>query len=496
LTARALPPTIPAAPRRAIAVEGGVVNRRAVFVSLALFGAMLGACAGPPSSIRVAPAAPRPSAVWITDVAVLDVVSGVRTPARDVLISGDRIAAIERGGANAPPDGALVLSGEGGTLVPGLVDMHGHIDADTHPIWAIGLPDPEANLRAYLYSGVTTVFDPGDPSSDAFERRDRVARGELVGPHVFTAGPIHTAPEGHPIALARAFAPWWIGWYLAPRQAVAVGTVDEANAAIDRLAKQHPDAVKIVIDEIPLGSPRMRPDVARAIVERARSHGLRTVAHIGTTRDAEIAADAGVALWMHGVYKERIPDPDIAQLASYHIPMVATIEVFDSYARLRRGPREATALERETVPAALLDSFWPLPEGFELGRLASWADLNEKAVPARSENVRRLHAAGVTIFAGSDTQSGVFPGPGLHRELVNLARAGLSPIEVIRAATIGPARFLSQSDQPDWGNVAVGQRADLLLVEGDPTRDVAALSAIRAVLQDGVPIDRTPVANP
>jgi len=137
-----------------------------------------------------------------------------------------------------------------------------------------------------------------------------------------------------------------------------------------------------------------------------------------------------------------------------------------------------------------------VPEGFSVGSLTSWQELNEQAVSARSENVRRLHAAGVTIFAGSDTQSGVFPGPGLHRELQNLARAGLTPIEVIRAATLGPARFLAQSDTPDWGNVAVGQRADLLLVEGDPTRDVAALSAIRAVLQDGVPIARTPVENP
>ena len=210
------------------------------------------------------------------------------------------------------------------------------------------------------------MFDPGDGSGDAFARRDRVARGELVGPHIYTAGPIFTAPDGHPIALVREFAPWWIGWYLAPRVAVAVDSVAEVNDAIDEVAEQRPDAVKLVIDEIPLGSPRMRPEVARAISERARAHGLRTVAHIGTTRDAVIAAEAGVSLWMHGVYKERIPDREIAVLAGYRIPMVATVEVFDSYARLRSGPREATALERETVPAALLDSF-PPPEGFSAG---------------------------------------------------------------------------------------------------------------------------------
>jgi len=456
--------------------------------------ALVAACASPAPSVRVARSAAPPSAVWIADVAVLDVGTGERASARDVLVADGRITAITRAGASAPPAGALVLSGQGATLVPGLVDMHGHVYADCHPVWAGALPDPEANLRAYLYAGVTTVFDPGDNSADAFERRARVARGELVGPHIYTAGPIHTAPEGHPIALIRAFAPWWIGWYLAPRVAVAVDSPEAANEAIDRVAEQKPDAVKIVIDEIPLESPRMRPEVARAIADRARMHGLRTVAHIGTTRDALIAAEAGVALWVHGVYKERIPDPDIAVLAGYRIPVVATIEVFDSYARLRSGPREATALERETVPAELLDSFTP-PEGFDAGVLTSWQELNAQAVPFRIDNVRRLHAAGVELFAGSDTQSGVFPGAGLHRELANLVRAGLTPIEVIRAATLGPARFLTQTDTPDWGNVAVGQRADLLLVEGDPTRDVAALAAIRAVLQDGVPIERTPVAN-
>jgi len=333
--------------------------------------ALVAACASPAPSVRVARSAAPPSAVWIADVAVLDVATGERVSARDVLVADGRITAITRAGASAPPAGALVLSGQGATLVPGLVDMHGHVYADCHPVWAGALPDPEANLRAYLYAGVTTVFDPGDNSADAFERRARVARGELVGPHIYTAGPIHTAPEGHPIALIRAFAPWWIGWYLAPRVAVAVDSPEAANEAIDRVAEQKPDAVKIVIDEIPLESPRMRPEVARAIADRARMHGLRTVAHIGTTRDALIAAEAGVALWVHGVYKERIPDPDIAVLAGYRIPVVATIEVFDSYARLRSGPREATALERETVPAELLDSFTP-PEGFSVGTLTSW----------------------------------------------------------------------------------------------------------------------------
>src|SRR5262249_39967101 len=163
----------------------------------AFAGALLAACATAPPAARVARTAPAPRAVWISDVAVLDVAKGERATARDVLVANGRIGAITAAGASAPPAGAVVLSGAGATLVPGLVDMHGHVYADSNPIWRPGLPDPEANLRAYLYCGVTTVFDPGDGSTDAFERRERVARGELIGPHVYTAGPLYTAPGGH-----------------------------------------------------------------------------------------------------------------------------------------------------------------------------------------------------------------------------------------------------------------------------------------------------------
>jgi len=147
----------------------------AVEVTVALASALLlAACAGPPRTARVARLDPAPHAVWIADVAVLDVARGERIVGRDVRIEAGRIAAIEPTGSSAPPAGALVLSGSGATLVPGLVDMHGHVYASPAPPWQAALPDPEANLHTYLYSGVTTLFDPGDPSGDAFERRARL----------------------------------------------------------------------------------------------------------------------------------------------------------------------------------------------------------------------------------------------------------------------------------------------------------------------------------
>jgi imidazolonepropionase-like amidohydrolase len=113
---------------------------------------------------------------------------------------------------------------------------------------------------------------------------------------------------------------------------------------------------------------------------------------------------------------------------------------------------------------------------------------------ARCENVRRVHAAGVTVLAGADAQSGVFPGPGLHRELRHLVRCGLTPAEALRAATGDAARFITRADDPDFGIVAEGKVADLVLVDGDPTADVAASEHIRAVFRHGVLLERHPLA--
>ena len=92
-------------------------------------------------------------------------------------------------------------------------------------------------------------------------------------------------------------------------------------------------------------------------------------------------------------------------------------------------------------------------------------------------------------------QSRVFPGPALHRELQNLVDSGLTPAEAFGVATLLPARYLEGQDDPTFGAVAVGKRADLLLVDGDPTQDVGVLANLRAVLLNGVPIERTALSD-
>jgi imidazolonepropionase-like amidohydrolase len=459
-------------------------------LSAALLAAALLAGCGEKLPDLVQLPASKPAALHIKGVSVLDVESGTLTANRDVIVIGDRIAAIAPAGAAEVPPGAQEIDGSGATLLPGLIDMHSHLGNASAPRWAGELPDPPRNMQAYLYCGVTTVFDAGGLAPRIFGLRDDAAAGKLLGPRIYATGPIFTAKGGHPAAVLEVFAPWWIRWYLIPRYARQLETPEEARLAVREIAGMGADAIKLAVDRIPEQTPRLQRELIDAVVNEARALKLRSVAHIGTVQDAIDAADAGVALWVHGVYKERIPDDQIARLAAYRIPMVPTIGVFEGYALLGRGPRVPSKLERETQRAEVLAAFDSVPQSEDMNYFRAYLENLYAQRQNWRDNVRRLHATGVTILAGSDTQSGVFPGAGLHRELLLLQESGLTPAEVIRAATLDAARYLAGGEALKFGAVREGLQADLLLVEGNPLQDLRALENIRHVIKGGVPLQR------
>jgi imidazolonepropionase-like amidohydrolase len=465
-----------------------------IALALAALPALL-ACARERPDLVALPERP-PPALLVRDVSVLDVASGEVLRGRDVLTRGETIAAVAPAGSIPPPADAETLDGRGATLLPGLVDSHGHIGTSYAPLWRNSLPDPAHNLQAYLYCGVTTVLDPADADGGAVARRDALRSGEVPGPLAYTAGRPLTAPGGHPVAMVRGLLPWWLRWYLAPRLAHQVGDEAAARAAVAKLAESGVDFLKVIVDRIPESAPRIRGEVLRAAVDEARRRSLRAVAHIGTLADAREAAQAGVSAWVHGVYAETLDEAGVRELAGFGIPMAPTLVVFESYADANDYARVPTELEREIAPAELLAAFNEPPSDpspYEV--FQPFLRLLRAQREGGRQNVRRLHEAGVVILAGSDTQAGVLPGAGLHRELALLVQSGLTPVEAIRAATLAPARFLEETPDPGFGSVAEGKRADLLLVEGDPSRDVAAVSRIRAVIRRGVRVQRTPLGT-
>lgn len=208
-----------------------------------------------------------PGNVVVRDVGVLDVDTGAIAPHRDVVVENGRIAAIVDTGQARVAEGTPALDGKGATLLPGLIDMHGHISNSSAPPWQLAIPDPDASLRAYLYCGVTTVLDPGDLVTQAFTRRAQVASGALLGPHIFAAGPMLTAPGGHPIEIFDNLVPWYLRWYLVPRATRQLDSPEAARAAVKELADLHADVIKLAVDAIPADGPRLRrEEIGRAHV--------------------------------------------------------------------------------------------------------------------------------------------------------------------------------------------------------------------------------------
>lgn len=408
---------------------------------------------------------------------------------RDVVVRDGRIASVVPPGA--PASGLTEVDGHGGTLLPGLVDAHTHTGGIASPPWHSELPAQEENLGAFLYAGVTTVLDAGALTPAIFRTRDRVRAGEVLSPHLYAAGPMFTAPNGHPVGLMRADLPFWLRWYVLPRVAREVATPEAARQAVADLLPDHPDVLKIAVDDLVPGEPRIATEVIAAIVARAHADHVRVVAHIGQSRDVIDAIGAGVDALMHNVYTATITDEAVAKIAAAHVPVVVTIGIWDSVEELGAFRIDARApITREIAKPAVLTALSAFPNDGERERLAAMSKPVRSGHAARRANVAKLRAAGVTILAGSDAvNGGQFPGAGLHDELAKLVEAGMTPAEALRAATYDNARFLAGA-QADFGEISPGRRADLVLVDGDPTVDIARSQRITHVWLNGVDLQR------
>jgi len=463
--------------------------RRAPLGILLVIGfTVLASCSRERALVTRDPAAPR--TFCLRNVRLFDAPRGALVAGlRDVVIREGRIAAIAPAGMNVP--GAPEIDGGGGVLLPGLVDLHVHLGADSGPPWRLALPNPSRNLEAFLYAGVTTVLDLGNLTPDVFRLRDAVAVGDVLGPRVFAAGPMFTAPGGHPVALLRFALPWWLRWYVIPRFSREVATPQEAQKQVAELAPARPDVLKIAVDRVPFEAPRLTPEVIAALAASAHQHGIRCLAHVGRSADVVDAVAAGVDALAHIVYLEEMSDAAVEAVAAKHVPVIATISVFDSQERfLLDRPPPYLDIEREVASPGVLDALRVVPPSFDRKPVEPVLRAMVDGHETRRRNVAKLHRAGVVVLAGSDSPNfGHFPGASLHLELRDLVEAGMTPGEALRAATYENARFLSGADA-DYGEIALGKRADLVLVDGDPVTDLAALDHPRAVFLEGVALRR------
>jgi hypothetical protein len=392
-------------------------------------------------------------------------------PDATVVVAGDRIAAV--GGAALPvPAGSRVIDAHGRTLLPGLWDMHVHLQV------------AEAGLL-YLASGVTTVRDMGNYPEELDARVARLDAGIEIGPHVLRAALI----DGP-------------GDYAAPYGIIA-GSLGDALAAVSRYAEAGYVQIKIY-SSIP-------PPWVPAIAGTAHAYGLRVSGHVPNGMNAADAvlqgfdeiqhvnylflrflagpdddtrtllritrvAERGAELDLDGSGVERFLD----LLAARHTVLDPTLVVFDGQFTADPGELEPLLVPyADRLPAQVVrlrrSVGLAAPGGQRARFRASFAALQHL--------IKRAWDRGIPIVAGTDRSAGM----SLVRELELYVQAGIPIRDVLSLATIGAARIMGQDR--DAGSIAAGKRADLVLVDGDPTHDIAALRSTDVVVCRGVVYD-------
>jgi imidazolonepropionase-like amidohydrolase len=361
--------------------------------------------------------------------------------------------------AGAPiPAGATVVTGQGKTLIPGLIDAHTHTFAPEH-------------LSAAIVFGVTTELDMFTSTSFAAGQRAEQAAGKAAGrADLFSAGTLVTAPGGH-----------------GTEYGVPIPTIsapDQADAFVAARVAEGSDYIKVVYDDgSELGLPWKSIDEATlaAVIRAAKARKKLAVVHILAREFARRSIAAGADGLVH-LFVDKPADQELVRLAALRkVFIIPTLTVLDSTNRNNKG-NAALADDPELAPYLSPEEVDMLRSSFP-GPTAS-----EEALTIPRDTVKAMKAAGVRILAGTDCGNpGTAHGASLHRELALLVAAGLTPSEALAAATAATADTFALSDR---GRIAVGRRADLVLVDGDPTADITATRKIAGVWKQGRPIDR------
>ncbi|MFF5213519.1 amidohydrolase family protein [Streptosporangium sp. NPDC000396] len=394
----------------------------------------------------------------IRDVRVFD---GARTvPRTDVLIEDDRIA--EYDGRRAD----IELDGSGKTLLPGLVDAHTHVF--------------DGDLAQALTFGVTTELDMFCLPPNLTRQRRYAAENDDVS-DIRSAGVLATAPDGHPSqVMAAAAALEHLGDAVGPFE--TIGGPDQARAFVDARLAEGIDYLKIVIDDGSASGmhlPALGPDTVAALVDAGHAAGLLTIAHAVTAKDTVVALDAGIDGMAHVFSDIGSGDPAAEELAATIAAHGAFVISTLSYFETLTGDGGVELVRDERIASRLSEQ-----QRASIDRDSTGVPVHQDGASNAVHAARALHRAGVPLLAGTDANM-IAPlhGAGMHRELVLLTMAGLTAEQALAAATSVPARTFGLTDR---GRIAPGLRADLLLVDGDPTQDITATRSIVDVWRRGV----------
>jgi imidazolonepropionase-like amidohydrolase len=363
-------------------------------------------------------------------------------PDAAVVVSGGRIAAAGPRRTVRIPDGARVIDAGGGTILPGLWEMHAHY--------------AQAELgAAYLAAGVTTVRDAGNDPDFVAPIRDAIESGRLIGARMLLAGYVDGVGASG-LGIMRA------------------ATADEGRALVRRYAASGFQQIKIY------GNAQLSVETVRAITDEAHTLGMTVTGHVPRGMTALEAVENGYDQINHLGFLTAVLRGDIAKSAIQTLARRGIV-VDPSFARAEYNSHDIARSFSEIEPGAA-KAPRPLAEIFDHTGVASAAA--ERSRQARTTTsgpvLVALYRGGVPIVAGIDL---VVPGHSLHREIEHYVEAGLTPAEALSTATRMPAKAMRR-DQ-DLGTIEPGKIGNILIVAGNPLERIGDLRQVRTVVADG-----------
>ena len=410
---------------------------------------------------------------------------------RTVIITGNRIVAIGPRAKTRVPAGALRIDGKRKWVVPGLVDAHVHFfqsgNLYTRPDVAdfnavVPYADEVARNKArlpttfkvWLASGVTSVVDIGGPFWN-FEMRD-AARKSSAAPRVAVAGPLISLIDRPKLDLGDP-------------PIIKVTTADEARALVQRELAYKPDFIKVWFIHRPGDDLAAQEAIVKATGDAAHAAGVRLAVHATELDVAKAALRAGADYLVHSVEDAPV-DQEFLSLAKKNRALYCpTLFVVMGYRYALSNTWRPTPAERRLADPQILAAMGdlariPLEKLPERVAKAMADAAAPEPSPVELQNLRTVWDAGIPVAMGTDAGNiGTLHGPSVFRELGLMVQAGLTPLQVLRAATVNGARAMGM--ERELGTLAPGKLADLLILDADPLADVQNLARIHRVIKDG-----------
>lgn len=407
-----------------------------------------------------------------------------------VLLKGGKIAGIYSQPPDAKQLGAEEEECAGKTLMPGLIDVDTYLSSPGGVIDKPEFYDPDRNvprrLASYLFAGVTGVVSVGDSLGLVEKQAKKDDSGEQLGSELFYSGPVFKVNNDQGSEFLKLL-PASLKAQVPDQTAISPKTQADAAQLLEALKKRGASEVEIVLGS---SSNRMDSGTYNAIVAAARSQGLPVVTHTHDLSDVLQAIDAGTTVIQADAGQQAIPAVVFERMKAQSIYFDPTLSAYEAITDIAQ--RKTDLLDRP-----LLLSTGPLPlvqstkEWIQSGKAAdSEQQANSAAaLDTAKKNLVEAWRAGVTLVTGSHAGKAVIlHGPTVHREVELWVETGLPPAVALTAATGNSARLLHMDDR--IGFVKQGYDATLLLVDGNPLKDINAIEAISSVFLKGERIDR------